>query len=219
MEARQQLSSRPTLRLRPPFKKLRGEDNWTTRKMLIEVHLGDYLDCLTQELNQTHQEDRLSVEFKRDQHARRQLLFGVEENLLTHIAGSATAYQIWTKLCNVFEDKGARRRAGLLKALVTLKQTGDLTEYIVQFKAAVQKISATGEPFGDQDMLSVLLLQGVKAEHLNYCQLLEHTCESTNAAGKKYLPFVWIAEQLMREGMRVKSSNSALKVVRIPHHH
>ena len=210
----------------PPFKKLKGEQNWTTWKMLMEVHLGDHDDVLHTELAEVHQRDRTSSEFRRDQYARKQLLFGVEEAVLTHVAGATTAFQMWKKLCAAFEDKGARRRATLLKALMNLKQTGDLKDYVLQFKSLVQRIAETGRPVHDDDLLSVLLFQGVKPDHLTYCQLLERTCQRPNEAGDLILPFDAISDELMREGIRIKSeggasasSKVALKAEGRSHHH
>ncbi|KAK3917130.1 Retrovirus-related Pol polyprotein from transposon RE1 [Frankliniella fusca] len=199
----------------PPFNKLRGEENWSTWKMLMTAHLYNYAECIAEELDPTL--DPKSSEVKRDQYVRRQILFGVEESVLRNVAGASNACSMWRKLCAAYEDKGARRRASFLKSLTSLRQTGDLKEYVMEFKAAVQRIRETGRPVDDDELLCVLLFQGTKPEHTVFCQLLERTCQTTDQRGEEVLPFEIISDELLREGIRLKgeeSSNAAFKASR-----
>ena len=176
--------------------------------------MGELFDCTLADPPAEVMADRDSIGFKKDLQARTKLIFSLDESLLKYIRGASTAHQVWTKLCFNFEDKGVRRRAILLRKLVALRQDKALDRYVLEFRETVNLIAETGKPLEDE-LTAILLLSGVKAEHQAFCQIVERTCVMRTEDGSTTLQFDTIAEELLREGTRIRSeeppSKGALK--------
>ncbi|KAK3929870.1 Retrovirus-related Pol polyprotein from transposon TNT 1-94 [Frankliniella fusca] len=188
----------------PPFKKLKGEENWADWRHLMELYLADQFSCTFQDPPPEVLADRKCRAFQEELAAKQKISFGIEEELLKYIRGATTAHQIWTKLCHAFEDKGVYRRAALLRKLVSLKQTSTLSQYVIDFRDIVNQIANTGKAVEDE-LTAVLLLANVKQEHKPFCQIIEKTCLTKLADGTTTLEFKVVSEELLREGNKIKT--------------
>lgn len=79
-----------------------------------------------------------------------------------HVQDCVSAKDVWTKLCNTFEDSGLCRRVSLLRTLITtrLEDCGSMEEYVNLIMSTAQKLN--GIKFVVQDeWIGTLLLAGL----------------------------------------------------------
>lgn len=89
-------------------------------------------------------------------------MLSVETHIFAHIQNANTAFQIWTILKSLYEDKGLTRKIGLLRTLISVRldDCDNMQEYIDQIVSTSNKLTGIGFGIGDE-WLGAILLAGL----------------------------------------------------------
>lgn len=143
------------------MEKLKGGDNFNDWIFQMENYLAmqGYSDCIT-----PRSDTELTIAKENDvtklNAAKGILVLSMESCLHPHIRKCTSALLIWTKIQELFEDRGHLRRTSLLEKLVTnkLKNCESMTVYIANVMTTVAKLENIGLVVGDEWVIAFLLV-------------------------------------------------------------
>jgi hypothetical protein len=116
------------------------------------LKLNDYEKCIVSGTGAETDESKL-------RRAKARIELSIDPSVYVHIEKSTTAAETWTKLQELFQDRGLSRRIGLLRKLVTirLESSDSMNQYISQMFETANKLNGIGFPVDDEWLGSILL--------------------------------------------------------------
>lgn len=143
------------------MEKLKGGDNFYDWIFQMENYLAmkGYSDCIIPK-SDTELTIAKETDVTKLNAAKGILVLSMESCLHPHIRKCASALLIWTKIQELFEDRGHLRRTGLLEKLVTnkLDNCESMTVYIANVMTTVAKLENIGLAVGDEWVIAFLLV-------------------------------------------------------------
>lgn len=140
--------------------KLVGRANYATWKVAAQALLQ--FDDTWSTIEYKVKEDGTpvtAVDPAKDQKARSRLILTMDPVCFSHIANATSAKDVWTKLAEVYEDKGLTRRIGLLRKLITttLATCGSMETYVNDIINTAQSLSSIGFVMSEEWIAAFLL--------------------------------------------------------------
>jgi hypothetical protein len=85
------------------------------------------------------------------------ILASLFENLISHVVGFATSYEVWQALERIFSSHPRARIMQVHFQLATIKKGGSsIIEYFQRFKSLVDSLATAGQPLNDFELISFL---------------------------------------------------------------
>ena len=99
--------------------------------------------------------------------ARRILLKGVRDQIVSNLHGKATPYAMWKNLMNLFQNSRDHRKLALKDKLRKIKmEKGDtIPKYLTKFVQCRDELGSVGITIADDDLVSLALLGLPKSWH------------------------------------------------------
>lgn len=134
--------------------KLKGSEYYHTWAYAVQnlLELNSYENCIKTGAGAETDDNKMRK-------AKARIALSVDKSLYTHTMACTTAYDLWTKLKELFEDKGLVRRIGLLRKLVTtqLENCETMKDYVGQIFETSNKLHGIGFSVADEWLASILL--------------------------------------------------------------
>lgn len=135
------------------IEKLKGGQNFHSWQFAIKnvLALKGYEKCIESEAAETDQKKRTACKAI--------LSLSIETNLYIHIQSCSTAYEIWTTLCGLYEDKGLSRKISLLRNLIStrLEDSSNMQAYVDSIIGNANKLRGIGFDLNDEWVAAILL--------------------------------------------------------------
>lgn len=152
------------------LEKLKGSENFQTWSFSIQAMLEvqDLDKCISSDVNEI-EEDAAKLKL-----SKAMIILAIEPHLYVHIQSCKTAIEIWTKLREMFEDKGLTRRIGLLRTLITtsLENSGCMEDFITKIIGTANKLNGIGFEISDE-WVGSFLLAGLSNEYKPFIMGIE----------------------------------------------
>lgn len=133
--------------------KLKGSQNYHTWSFAIKnvLALKGYEKCIVSATAETDA-TKLSA-------SKAMLSLGVEPHIYVHIQGCSTAFEIWTTLKGLYEDKGLSRKIGLLRNLIStrLENSVSMQQYVDDIVGNSNRLKGIGFDLSDEWIAAILL--------------------------------------------------------------
>lgn len=135
------------------IEKLKGGENFHTWKFAIRnvLELKGYEKCI-QSADEVTDAKVLKA-------CKAVLSLSIEVSLYIHIQSCTSAYEIWTTLCGLYEDKGLSRKISLLRKLIStrLEDSINMQAYIDSIVGNANKLKGIGFKLDDEWIAAILL--------------------------------------------------------------
>jgi hypothetical protein len=99
--------------------------------------------------------------------ARRILLEGVRDHIVSNLHGKATSYAMWNTLTDLFQNSSDHRRLALKDKLrkIKMEKGESIPKYLTKFVQCQDELGSVGITITDDDMVSLALLILPKSWH------------------------------------------------------
>lgn len=152
------------------IEKLAGDDNYFFWKVMIEAIIyEDWSEViLTAPLADVSQ--RKAEWNKMNQHVRSLILRTVTRNVMKHISGLDSAFEIWTYLQNQYGKESNQRKCRIFRKLCSIKMQEDQTidDYIGEIRQLLTELKAAKGTIDDQHVVAIIT-SGLPSNYLHWC--------------------------------------------------
>lgn len=144
-------------------------NNWKFRMevLLEEISLKEHIE--SQVLDDAMKDDETAETYrlrmtnlrKKDTKCKSQIIQRIADSHLEYAKDKSTAFDIWTKLKNVFERRGVASQLLLRKKLLLMKfkpSIESLSSHFLKFESLVRELKSTGANMEETDVVCHLLL-------------------------------------------------------------
>ncbi len=142
--------------------KLKGSANFHTWKFAMKnfLEMNDLVGCITPSDDDV-QKPREAKADKISQ-AKTRIILSMDESLYIHVENCDSAFEIWKKLEDLFEDRGWMRKIGLLRQIMSIKLENceNMHSYIENITGTANKLNSIGFKITD-DWLGAIMLAGL----------------------------------------------------------
>lgn len=116
---------------------------------------------------------------KKDAVAQKLIATTIERKPLMHIMDCSTAYEMWTKICTIYERDNEQQKCNLLQTFysLTYDKTTDIATYISKLRNIASRLNALEMKIEDE-MLVAKILATLPGEYKHFASAWESTTRS-----------------------------------------
>ena len=138
--------------------KLKDGSNFHTWKFQVRVLLKAR-DLYKLTTVQTETADRKDDFERKDAQAQKVIITTIEKGLLIHIIDKTTAYEMWTKLCSIYERDSSQRKCNLLQEffMFSFDKNLDVATNVSNLQSIAYRLKALNSNVDDEMIISKIL--------------------------------------------------------------
>lgn len=154
--------------------KLKGRENYEDWCFAVEnvLVLEGMASAIKERLPSTPTAQQISEDAK----AKAKIVLTIDPSLYAHIRHAQTAYDLWHKLKQMFDDAGYTRKISLLRKLINirLENCDNMTQYVTEIVETAQRLQGTGFKITDE-WVGALMLAGLPEKYSPMLMAIEHS--------------------------------------------
>lgn len=187
-----------------PINKLRGNENWNLWKFQVEILLKSkgWLECIVNPQIEARETEKV----RNDERAQGLIITLIEDRIISYLLNCKTSYEMWNKLCSLFEQQSNVGNYLLQKQFFEYQfKNRGLGTHISDLEILVAKLKAQKESISDT-MLMTKILSSLPPEYKHFVSAWESVSEEQRTLSN-LTSRLFIEEGRMKENESLNVNN------------